>query len=209
MPGTYGLFNTIDRGMHQRKRKLVSQVLNERSMRRFEPIMIAQVDIFLRQLLLSCGPGAPSSVNMTTRFRYLTLDIMGHLAFSYPLNLQTDTTYRAMANTTTNYFLNIAMQLPFLSQLRILSLQSLRTLLRGEGYIQALESMVKSCLAQGQHTKHDLLFLSDTLKISEDDATWMREIRSESIFLLTAGSSNFIQHTLLTVTSPPTKMPNK
>lgn len=153
--------------------------------------MIAQVDIFLRQLLLSCRTEAARPINMTTQCRYLTMDITGHLLFSYPLNLQTDNTYRAMAtNTTANYLLNLGIQLPSLSQLPILMSPSLRSLIRGGRYLQALKKMIKNCLAQGQHIKHDLLFLSDTGQTSEDDNTWIEDIESESIFLLSAGSSN-------------------
>lgn len=190
-PGIYGLFNAVDKGLHQRKRKVMSQVLNERSLRKFEPTMIAQVNVFLRQLLLSCETGGTKSVNMTAQCRYLTMDIMGHLVFSYPLNLQTHNTYRAMAtNTTANYLLNIAVQLPFLSQLRILMSGPLRSWIRGGGYLQALEKMFKSCLAQGQHVKRDLQFLSDTSRVSEDDNIFMGDIRSETIFFLSAGSSH-------------------
>lgn len=187
-PGVYGLFNSIDKDIHQRKRRLLSHVLNDRAMRSYEPVMIAQIDIFLQQLLLSCGRGLSESVDMTQRFKYLALDIMGNITFGFPLNLQTETTHRTLVKTTVaHFFMNVAMQLPFVSQLRILTLRSLRSLVRGGDYLQSLHKMINHSLSKGQHVKRDLRFLSDNPNISEQDDVWLNEVRSEAIFFLTAG----------------------
>ncbi len=187
-PGIYGLFNAIDKGLHQRKRKLCTQVLNERAMRAHEPVIIAQINIFLQKLLLSHRQQPSNSLNMTQLFRYLTLDIMGHVTFAYPLNLQTETTHRTLVESTSaNFLLNIAMQLPSISQLRIWTFRPLRASIRGRDYLQALHKMMKHCLSKGQHVKRDLMFLSDSFSVSEDDHLWFKEILSETIFFLSAG----------------------
>ncbi|KAI0966681.1 cytochrome P450 [Xylaria arbuscula] len=185
-PNAYGLFNSIDRQMHQRKRKLLGPVVNDRSMRAFEAVMMDQIDVFLQRL--SACQQSPTPVNMTERLDCLTMDIMGQFVFGYPLNLQTDNTYRFMTDTTANFFLNVALQLPFLSKLRLSNLRRLRALIRGKSYRHILQKMIRNRLAEGQDAKHNLLFMTDTLRVSDDDETFIEEIRSEATFFLSAGS---------------------
>ncbi|TVY75605.1 Cytochrome P450 monooxygenase apf7 [Lachnellula suecica] len=81
------MFNALDRAQHRQKRRAVGQLLTERSMRIFGPTMELQIDIFLRQLLQASQQS--KFANMTTRCQRLATDIVGHLAFGYPLNTQT------------------------------------------------------------------------------------------------------------------------
>ncbi|KAI1413993.1 cytochrome P450 [Hypoxylon sp. FL1857] len=189
-PGIYGLFNAVDKTIHQKKRRLVGQPLSDKSLRAFEPVMIGQIDIFIQQLLRSCQKKDRAAIpmNMTNQFKYLTMDVMGYLAFGHPLNLQTEATNRVMAHPTTNFYLNIGLQLPFLGSFRVWTLRSLRSFIRGKRYLQSLEKVIIQRLAEGQHVKHDLLFMSDSLKVSKDNQVWLDEIRSEAIWFLTAGS---------------------
>lgn len=185
-PGVYGVFNAIDKQLHQTKRKLVGQVVSERSLRALEPIIHSQIDIFIQQLSLPRGPG---SLNMTKMFRHLTMDIMGHIAFSYPFNLQTDATHEYITDTTNvNYLLNIAIQLPLLANFRVLTLSSLRALIRGKSYLKILETAIKYRFSQGCQGKHDLLYMTDTMRVLDDDKASLEEIRNEAIFFLSAGS---------------------
>ncbi|KAK5631090.1 hypothetical protein RRF57_006805 [Xylaria bambusicola] len=125
---------------------------------------------------------------MTERLDYLTMDIMGQFVFGCPLNLQGEVAYRFMTDTTANFFLNIALQLPFLSKARISNLRRLRALLRGTGYRQILQKMIRNRLAEGRNAKHNLLFMTDTLRVSDDNETFIEEIWSEATFFLSAGS---------------------
>ncbi|KAI0100755.1 cytochrome P450 [Nemania sp. FL0031] len=186
-PNAYGLFNSIDRQMHQTKRKLLGPVVNDRSTQAFTDAMVGQIDVFLKGLLSSCNHPV-TSVNITERLTYLTMDIMGQFVFDYPLNLQTDATYRFMTNTTPSFFLNVALQLPFLSKVRISNLRRLRAFLRGKGYRHTLQKMIRNRLSEGKDAKHNLLFMTDTLRVSDDDETFIEEIRSEATFFLSAGS---------------------
>jgi len=174
--------------MHQRKRKLLGPVLNERSTRAFEDAMSDQIDIFIQGLASSFEKQPPTPVNMTDRLMYLAMDIMGQFVFDYPLNLQTSLEYRSMADTTANYFLNVALQLPFLSKARISSFRHIRALLRGKSYRETLKKMIRNRLSQGSNAKHNLFFMTDTLRLSDDDETFIEEIRSEATFLISAGS---------------------
>ncbi|KAI0160160.1 cytochrome P450 [Xylariaceae sp. FL1272] len=187
-PDAHGLFNSIDEHIHQRKRKLLGPVVNDRSTRAFESSMMKHIDIFLRDLMNSHSWQPNVAVDMTVKFTYLTIDIMGEFVFGYPLELQTNDTYRFMADTTASYFLNIAMQLPLLSRVHVSHFRSLRALLRGKEYRSVLRKMIKSRLSEGKDAKHKLFFMTDTLRILEDDELFIEEIRSEATFLLSAGS---------------------
>ncbi|ROW16857.1 hypothetical protein VPNG_01757 [Cytospora leucostoma] len=92
------VFNTItalhalDRADHRRRRRVVGQAISERSMREFEPTVITQIDIFLVQLLLSSQQ--EQVVDMTSRCKFLAMDIIGLLAFGCSWKTQTEDTLR-------------------------------------------------------------------------------------------------------------------
>jgi cytochrome P450 len=67
------IFGTLDRERHRQKRKIYGQVLSERSLRTFEPIMSGEIDVFLRQLLITKS----ECVNMSPMCERLTTDIAG------------------------------------------------------------------------------------------------------------------------------------
>ncbi|TRX98984.1 hypothetical protein FHL15_000326 [Xylaria flabelliformis] len=48
--------------------------------------------------------------------------------------------------------------------------------------------MIRSRLAEGPNMKHNLFFMTDTLRVSDNDEVFIEEIRSEATFLLSAGS---------------------
>ncbi|KAI0411865.1 cytochrome P450 [Xylaria grammica] len=186
-PGVYGVFNAVDKQLHQTKRKLVGKVVNETSLRGIEPIIHSQIDIFIEQLSLSKGSG---SFNMTKMFKYLTNDIMGHVAFSYPFDLQTDAThgYYIADTSKANYLFNIAIQLPALAIFNAPLFLPLRTLIRGKGYLKILETAIRHRISHDPQGKQDLLYMTDTMRVSDDDETSMTEIENEAVFFLSAGS---------------------
>lgn len=61
--GTPSIFNTIDKVVHSKKRRIIGPVISERSMRVFEPNMVEQIDAFLLQLLRSSQQNG--GLNMT------------------------------------------------------------------------------------------------------------------------------------------------
>jgi cytochrome P450 len=84
------IFGTLDKERHRQKRKIYGQVLSERSLRAFEPIMSGEIDVFLRQLSIT----KTETVNMSPMCERLTTDIAGQMAFGQPLNTQVDATNR-------------------------------------------------------------------------------------------------------------------
>jgi hypothetical protein len=65
-------------------------------MRVFEPAMSKQVDVFLLQLLNSSQ--SRIIANMTPRCERLGVDVVGQLAFGYPLNTQSDSEHRVIVD---------------------------------------------------------------------------------------------------------------
>lgn len=181
--GVFNLFNTVDPQLHQHKRKLAGRYLNQRSIDAFEPVMIEQIDVFIRVLAAHAGP-----VNMTTLTKYLTIDVMVHLLFKYPLNLQTEPAHRHMAYSRASFFFNVAFQVPSIPNLRVWTLQSLWAMFSRKRYVQTLDELIRSRLSQGQHVKDELRFLSARTAVSEDDQEWIKDVRTESIWHILAGN---------------------
>ncbi|RDA90813.1 hypothetical protein CP533_0499 [Ophiocordyceps camponoti-saundersi (nom. inval.)] len=111
------IHNTIDKEQHRRKRRIISPVISQSSMLRFEPTMASQVDILLQKLLTSCETG--KYVNMTEQCSYLAMDIICLLAFGFPLRTQTEAGYRAIPGgiDAVNWANNACMQWPLLKPL--------------------------------------------------------------------------------------------
>jgi cytochrome P450 len=189
-PTTTNVFNTIDKRVHRIKRQLVGQLVTERSMRTFEPTMLEQIDIFLRQLLLTSQGNPNASINMSERCKYLGLDIVGFLAFGYPLKLQTEETHRFLVRAMMigSWRLNLYMQFPPLRKLRLEIIFYLLAVIQGKSFLQTLSKMIKARLSEDKHAKHDLYSsMVDALDAPEGDRITLSEIWTEGIFILPAG----------------------
>ncbi|KAI1259673.1 cytochrome P450 [Xylariaceae sp. FL1019] len=190
-PDTYTLWNALDQRLHRSKRQIVGQVVNERSMRMFEPIMVEQVDIFIKELFLSChSKSSGASINMTDRCRWLSMDIVGLLSFAYPLNLQTDPSYRFIIKSAAaaNYFLNINMQMPLLSKLHAELFIYLFAVSRGKSYLRTIQKMIKARVSKDKHAERDFYsFVAGSMAVDKDCDISRSEIWGEAIFFLTAG----------------------
>jgi cytochrome P450 len=179
--GTPFLFNTLDRDLHLRKRKIISPALSDRSMRMFEPVLAHKVDIFLKQVL---NPGS-SAINLTTLCRRLSLDIIYHLSFGYPMNLQTNPDSLFSGYPLISYCINTYMNFPSLSKLRLHYLFILSSKLRK--WSKEIQSMITRRLQEEPNKSHD--FYSFVLSNMEVDLGDMRhsELFVESVFFLSAG----------------------
>ncbi|KAI0880464.1 cytochrome P450 [Annulohypoxylon maeteangense] len=109
------MFNALDRAEHSHKRRVVGQLITERSMRLFEPTMTLKINVFLRQLLASTEKD--EVVNMTMRCQRLGADVVGLLAFGYELNTQTEDTNTIIpkAMKATSYRIGLYMAWPNIS----------------------------------------------------------------------------------------------
>ncbi|XXH01610.1 hypothetical protein Hte_007970 [Hypoxylon texense] len=166
------------------KRKLVGQVVTERSMRTFEPIMAEQINTFLKQLLTSNS----RPVNMTEKARYLSLDVVGLLAFGYRLQLQTNESNRFMAPTMYlgNYLINIYMQFPLAIMVRVRRFINLLLFRGREQYFHLLETMIHSRATENVHAQQDFYsFVAE--RLGPEPGLRMGDLWTEALFFMIAG----------------------
>lgn len=181
------IFNVIDKHRHRVKRKLVGKAISDKAMRGFEPTMIEQVDIFIRQLLASSHDSSP--VNMTDCCKRLGMDIVGLLAFGFPLNMQTDPTYRFMLDGISlgTYQNNCFLQFPPLKKLGLHHLLPLLGFSQRIKYLRMMQHMISTRLSQDKHAKNDLYsFVVDHLD-NTTDGMKTNELWSEALFFFPAG----------------------
>ncbi|RWA09602.1 hypothetical protein EKO27_g5504 [Xylaria grammica] len=150
--------------------------------------------IFLPYLASSStsGPEGLQPVNITDLTKRLGADIVGHLAFGYALNMQTDPTYRFVLRglAVGSYQNNTFMQFPMLKKL---GLHNLVTILGGYAsrmkYKDMLQKMITSRLSQEKHAQNDLYsFVVDHLDLDgSKNGVKTSELWSEALFFFPAG----------------------
>ncbi len=190
-PNAFNLFNAIDQDFHRSRRQLVAPVVNDKSMRMFEPTMIEQVDISIQELAPSSQSREPRYIDMTARCKYLGMDIFGLLAFGYHLRLQSEEPNRFIIDTlkASNYLLNLKMQQPLLARLNLDIFLYLRAILRGRSYLSTIEKMTKARMSQDEHAQRDFFsFVTNEIKTSRDGKVWGSAIWAEAIFSLSTGA---------------------
>lgn len=156
----------------------------------FEPVMTEQVEIFIQLIRQSCRGDNASALNMTDKCKYLGMDIVGLLAFGYPLRLQTEETNRFIIDTLkiSNYGLNLCMQQPFLANLHLEILLFLRAAIKRKSYLRTIEKMIRERVSQEKNAHHDFFsYVADGIKTSTGNTVWGSEIWTEAIFFLSAG----------------------
>ncbi|KAI0157247.1 benzoate 4-monooxygenase cytochrome P450 [Xylariaceae sp. FL1272] len=184
-PTTTNVFNTIDKRVHRFKRKLVGQIVTDRSIRTFESKLSDHVDVFIAQIQRD----TESLINMSERCKYLGLDISGYLGFGYALNLQSEEIYRYLVRAMMigSWRLNLYMQFPFLRKLRLEILFYLLAVVQGKSFLKTLSMMIQSRLAKDKKAEHDLYaHMAEALDAPQEDRITASEIWTEGIFFLPA-----------------------
>lgn len=182
--GPPSIFSAIDRTTHRTKRRLIGQAVSDKATRQFEPTMLEQIDIFLGQLLASSRAG--KAVDMTERTKRLGMDIVGLLAFGFPLHIQTQAENRFMLRglSVGSYQNNCFMQWPLLKKLGLHNLVGLLGRKQREKYRAILQHMIKTRLAEDPHAHHDLY------SVTVDSGIDLSELWSEALFFFPAGLSS-------------------
>lgn len=180
--GTVNVFSAIDKTVHRSKRKLIGSAVTERSMRAFEPTMVSQVDVYIKQILKSSQTFSP--VNISERAKRLGSDVVCLLAFGYPLKTQTDKTYRSLQSgiAASNAHNNILMQWPLLASYWIAYPLHLLTYHLQKAAMALISNMISTRVAEGKDARHDLYSqVADEIPAAD---VW-----SEALFFLPAGLS--------------------
>ncbi len=158
--------------------------------------MLEQIDVFIEQIRLASsstsGSKGSQPVNMTDLTKRLGADIVGHLAFGYAMNMQTDPTYQFVLRglAVGSYQNNSFMQFPMLKKL---GLHNLVPIVGGFAsrmkYRNMLQKMITSRLSQEKHAKNDLYsFVVDHLdRDGSKNGVKTSELWSEALFFFPAG----------------------
>ncbi|KAI1265338.1 cytochrome P450 [Xylariaceae sp. FL1019] len=180
------MFNALDKKVHSHKRRVLGQLLSERSMRSFEPIMQQQIDVFLRQNFASGRKG--EVINMTTRCQRLSADIIGLLAFGYELKTQTGDANIIVpaAMKSTSYRINLYMAWPNISLIHPLIQWLGRR--RSQIFYQTLRKMIAWRMNMPKDVAHDLYAVaSGDITPNGEKGLQNTELWSEASFFVMAG----------------------
>ncbi|OTA81849.1 hypothetical protein M434DRAFT_37375 [Hypoxylon sp. CO27-5] len=185
-PGAYSIWNALDRGLHGRKRKLVGRATTDASMREFEPSMVEQVDIFIRQL----GRLRHQPVNVKNRCSYLSFDIIGLLSFGYSLHLQTDEENQFLVEQLArrNHRMNVFMQIPIIPRYKLHMYINKFFQQEQEKTARLIETMIRSRMAEDVNAKRDLYsYVADAVNAKDDEGLRLGDLWYEALFFIIAG----------------------
>ncbi|KAI1389601.1 cytochrome P450 [Hypoxylon trugodes] len=177
------IFNLLDRDAHYQRRKIISPFLAERSVSKFEPTIVRQTDILLKQLLGSSS----HPVDLTASCSQFATDVAANLGFGYHLELQTKEENRFVRTGLEigNYRVHTFMNFPFLSQLRLNYLFERNSIRQKWGNL--LVKMMKTRLTQEKGTRHDYYsYVMNSIALKPDDPQHS-EIFAESMMFMSAG----------------------
>ncbi|KAJ8125852.1 hypothetical protein O1611_g7786 [Lasiodiplodia mahajangana] len=184
------MLTAIDHQVHRSRRQLIGQVVSERFMRSFEPIMVNEVDLFIRRLFLAAQKSYP--VNVTEYARHLGLDLAGLLAFGYNLHLQTNKENRFILPMLDAgaFWSSIFLHWPFSRHFRagLVFVKIFRTV--RTKYLRLVETMITSRVKQDKEAYRDLYnIVADSLD-SEAGGLRKSELWAEAnLFLPAAGDT--------------------
>ncbi|KAI0023770.1 cytochrome P450 [Xylariomycetidae sp. FL0641] len=179
------IFGTLDRERHRSKRKVYAQVLSDRSLRRFEPTMIGEMNVFLRQL--SKAGSAP--VDLSPLCERLATDIAGQLGFGQPLNTQVDEANRIFPkamismNAVVSLFLSWPTIAAFWPVLKRLNKKN------SNAFAKAVRETIKARVAEPKNARPDFYSVAASDENPEEAILLGSEIWAEAVFFLPAGGT--------------------
>lgn len=170
-------------------------------MQSFEPTVISQVDVFLRELLRSSQKKENS--NMSQRCLRLGGDVICQLAFGYPLNTQTEATNRPFleAMEAINARVSLYMVWPATSIVLDPLIKWLAKKRVAE-FRKSVFAMIHARTAQDKNAQHDLYAIALSDKTgdrgdSSDDGLHGSELWAEATFFINAGQIPLLESGVL------------
>ncbi|KAI1127898.1 cytochrome P450 [Nemania abortiva] len=184
-PDQSNIFTTTNKSEHRPKRRLISQLLSDQSMREFEPVMLDRINIFLKQILVS----GEELVNMTPNCRYLGLEIAGFLGFGYDVNLQEDDAHRILTRAITfgNYRVNACLQYAPFARLPIATITNLFPNSLRAKLLDMISTMIKARLSEPIDARHDLLSVFHSASDVDVRNLQQGQLWTEALFFFVAG----------------------
>ena len=195
-PGVYNTLSCIDKTLHKRKRKVVSQSFSEQAIRSFEPTILRNVDVLLKQIAHSrtdvTKKGWTDVVNMTDKCKRFTLDVMGELAFGDRFDLQTreENRFILQAVRATSKVCGVYSQFP---ELKSTAFERLMKSNSKSNWTQQkfgvfMKEVIQRRLVASRDISHDLFsFIIDAKDPETGEGFSLDEIWAESRLFMVAG----------------------
>ena len=194
---TSNTLTIIDKDSHRRRRKGLSLAFSEHALRSFEPIIIKNIDIMLRELqdYISRTPSEShwsDPVNMMERSKYFTFDVMAAFGFGRSFNAQIEDTNRGMllGMRTGSMLSGICVQYPRLRHYKAVIERLIRpsSTWTRERFANFMRQVVKTRLTEPKDAKQDLFsFIIGSNANAVDEGLTLDELWMESRMLMLAG----------------------
>ncbi|KAI0186515.1 cytochrome P450 [Astrocystis sublimbata] len=183
-------WSTMDKTFHSSERKIIGAVLREPFLSQFQPALLREIDVLLGVILTSCQDLGKPPLDMTDKFQFLTLDIIGQLIFGLPHRIQTRTKNRFLAFglAIINYHNNVLIQFPFLSKSLLVSLMHLFTARSQQKNLDSIQKTIRWRIRQPLNAAYDMYY-AVTKKMGPGlfDTGQPNTIWSEAAMLYSAG----------------------
>ncbi|KJZ72777.1 hypothetical protein HIM_07852 [Hirsutella minnesotensis 3608] len=181
------IFDVTDRRIHRQKRRVVGQVLADKSLRTFQPIILQQVDILIKVI----REGLTKPINMTEISKRFAMDVIGCLAFGYELKTQTEDTnaFISRAMNKAVYLNSIYYTWPAVSYIAPVVRWAAKG--KSETFWTAVRNMIISRMAEPLDAKPDFYSIAaNQLESTENqDQLEESELWAEALLFITAGGS--------------------
>lgn len=155
-------------------------------MRVFEPTMSGQINLFLKQLLHSSHRN--EIVNMSPLCERLGVDIVGHLAFGYPLNTLSDPTHRIIVEGIKARGVRSSLYF-FWHWVR--HFDRMFMWIRGrkgmEGFYRSLKTMIHARMMIPKDAKHDFFAMTSGEIAPGEPGLISQDLWSEALLFIAAG----------------------
>ena len=95
----FNIFTCIDKGLHRQRRKILSSAFSEQALRSFEPVILENIEGLLAELRGWATKSLDqwsAAINMTTRPKHFTLDVMSAFSFGESFQTQREDTNRGV-----------------------------------------------------------------------------------------------------------------
>lgn len=201
-PTTSNTLTVVDKDAHRQRRKSLAPAFSEHALRSFEPIILQNVDILLKETIRategSQNGGWSDALNMIDRCKYFTLDVMTAFGFGQTLHAQTQRRNRGilLGMRTGSMLSGICAQYPHLRHCKAIIerlIRSSNTWTR-ERFAGLMRQIVKTRLGETHDAKQDLLsFIMRSKENTIGNGLTLEELWMESRMLMLAGKQSLIK----------------
>jgi cytochrome P450 len=188
-------FTTLDKKVHGKKRRILSQGVSDSAVRNFEPLILKHVE----QLCSVVAPGSGSPVdsegwsegfNVATSVSYLTFDMITNMLLGRSYNLLGCDTYRWVVNAikTSNKRVSVVVQAPIITFKRLDKKLFPRSIFARNQFLGFMKQILGTRMATKSENKDIFSGLSAARDPETGQVLNIYELGAECISLLVAGS---------------------